>query len=112
MGVTMISAVFASTRGSAVVSGGSELETCVDGARSIEREIDEDVENAFDNVVASRACTRLVEAMVELFAKREKLFSVSIVQVRKPGCMGILFSSVMLWYRTCNYYCRTCRQQP
>jgi len=108
----MISAVSASTMGSAVVSGGSELETCVDGARSIDGEANEDVENAFANVVASRACTRLVEAMVELFAKREKLFSVSIVYVKKPGFMGILFSSVMLWYRTCNYYCRTCRQQP
>ena len=79
MGVTITSAVSASTEGSVVVSGSSELETCVDGARSIDGEVDEDVENAFDSVVAPRVCTRLVEAMIELLAKREKLFSVSIV---------------------------------
>jgi len=61
------------------VFGVSELETCLDGARNVDGKVDEDVENAFDNVVASRICTRLVEAMVELLAKREKLFSVSMV---------------------------------
>lgn len=79
MGVTITSAVSASTEGSVVVSEGSELETCVDGTRSSDGEVDEDVENAFDNVVASRVCTRLVEATIELLAKREKLFNVSLV---------------------------------
>ena len=98
MGVTIISAVSASTRGSAVVFEGCELETCVDGTRSIDEEIDEDVENAFDNVVVSRVCAGLGEAMVELLAKREKLFSFSIFQVRKTWVHGrtLLFCNAVV----------------
>jgi hypothetical protein len=75
MGVTTTSAVSASTGGSAVVCESKELDRCELGTC-----------NAVEIVggttiiveLVSRVFIRLAEATDELFAKREKLFSVSI----------------------------------
>jgi hypothetical protein len=75
MGVTTTSAVSASTSGSAVVCGSSELDRSELGTCSV---VDIVGGATISVELGSRVFTRLVEVMDELFTKREKLFSVSI----------------------------------